>query len=235
MKQALTGAAFTAIIALGIIIWLLRSHASTVNQYESLLDADRNIISYHMNRAGKAVAQASQATVTLELYKKTHPEDLRKTLADLDIKQKELRYFIKTSFDASNKGESVVHHHHYYDTLGGDSVEESSFDINDNYLSLHGDTKTAPGSPWLKVNWDYQYVDTLTVAGVVKKKGLFGKQRYFVDAVLSNPKARATGVKGVEIKEFKDKRFGIGPAITWDPFTGTFHPGISVHYDLIRF
>jgi len=235
MKQALIGAGLMAVLAIAVIFWLLRKHGAEVTQYQSLLEADKDTITYHRNKAGQAVAESAQAQVSLTLYKQTHEADLKRITKDFGIRADQLQSYVKASLEARNEGVSEVKTIHHYDTIRGDTVTESSFDIADKYLSLHGDTKTQPGQPWLKVNWDYSYRDTITIAGIVRRKNLFAKQHYFVDAILQNPKSQVTSLKGVEIKDFRDKRFSVGPSVIYDPFSNTFRVGIGISYSLIRF
>lgn len=233
MRQAAIGAGLMALLAAGIIIWILRQHANAVGEYETLLKADKDIISYHVNRAGQEVARANEARINLELYKQAHPEELSRILSDFNVKEKDLRSLITAAFQSTNRGETVIHHHHFYDSTRLDSAISSDFDISDHYLTLHGDVEQKGSQA--KILWQYQYQDTISVVGSERRKWLFGPRSFFVDAALSNPRAHLSSLKSYRINEFKDKRFGIGPAILWDPFSGTVHPGISIHYDLIRF
>jgi hypothetical protein len=231
MKQAAIGAILTAILALAIILWLLGHHREEKLQYESLLLADRDVIAFHINRAGLTVARANAAQANLKMYKQSHQKDLDEVKAQLGVKEKELQTYIKGSFRVRDSGVTVVRTIHHYDSVS----DEASFDIADGYLSMHGDSKMERGSPWLNVAWDYIYSDTILVATSARKKNIFAKEHYFVDAVLKNPKAQITSLHSVEIKEIKDKRFSVGPAVIYDPFTGTVRIGVGIQYALIKF
>lgn len=234
-RQFFIGVGLTALLAVGVIMWLIRTHKDKVDQYESLLQSDKDVISYHLNKAGQAVAEAAQAQMSLTIYKETHPDDLKAILKDFGIKQAQLQSFVKASFEASGTGETVIRTIHHYDSTKQDTVTEKSFDITDGFLALHGSGQVELNQPWLKLDWDYSYQDTIEVAGITKKKWFGGRKSYFVEALLKNKKAKITSLKDLEITDFKDKRFGLGPAVIYDPFSNSFRVGISLQYNLIRF
>lgn len=229
-----------ATLAAGVIFWILRKHKAETDGLNSMIEADKGQIAYHVNKEREAIASSSQARVSLQEYKQAHPEEVSAILKQFAIKQNQLEFYLKASFRAENKGVSVVHTTFRPDTTTmaqGDSIEEASFDIGDGYLSLHGDTKTQPGLPWLKVDWVYSYVDTLSFVGRKQKNGFLGlgKETYWVDGKIENPKAQMTSLRNVQITEFKDKRFSVGPGVMLDPFSMKVVVGIGIQYSIFRF
>jgi hypothetical protein len=238
MKGFYIGVVLTALLAVGIIAWLLRKHQEETDGLNSLIQADKGQITYYQNKQGEAIAQATQARVSLEQYKTTHADEVASILKEFAIKQGQLESYIKASFQAMDRGESVVHTVIMPDTVShvkNDSILDSSFDINDGYLVLHGDAKSERGKPWNKLTWQYSYSDTLSFVGTVKQKNFFAKKTYWIDGRIGNPKAKITSMRDIQITEFRDKRFSVGPAVIFDPFSGTFRVGIGGTFSLIRF
>lgn len=238
MKQALIGAGLMAILAIAIILWILRGHSFAIQGLESIINSDRDSIAFHRNKAGEMVASVQQTQVSLQQYKDSHPKDLAQIEQEFGIRAAKIESIVRASFKVHNSGTSAVRHIFEPDTTtiaNGDSVERSSFDISDDYLLLHGVTKTDPDKPWLTVDWDYQYSDTISFVAYTKKKWFLGKKTYWVDSKLENPKATVVSLKSVQIKEFVDKRWSVGPGVMIDPFNGRVVVGFGINYALIRF
>jgi hypothetical protein len=226
------------LLAIGVFFWLHRKHAAETDGLRSIIEADKGEISYHVNAYRQSIAEARQARSSLETYKAAHPEEVASIAKQFDVRQGQLESFVKASFAANNKGVSVVHHYFHPDSTTvdpTDSIQENSFDISDGNLSLHGSTRLKPGVPWLDVKWDYGYQDTIMFAVIKKRKNFLSKETYWLDAKLSNPKAGITSLRSYQLEEVKDKRWSIGPAVVFDPFTMTFRPGIGLQYALIKF
>lgn len=238
-RQFFIGVSLTALLAAGIIFWLLRVHGAEVAGKDSIIAEKEGKVIYHQNKAQEAIATVAQVRASAEAYKAAHPEEMAAIVKDFALKQAQLESYIRASFKAQNKGVSVVHTTFIPDTTTvdpADSVQEGSFDIADNYLSLHGDTRTQSGLPWLKVNWDYAYVDTLSFVGREQRNGFLGlgKKTYWLDGKVENPKAQITSLRNFQVTEFRDKRISIGPAVLFDPFSGTVRVGISIQYAILR-
>lgn len=232
------GVGLTAILACGVIFWLLRKNKVETDGLASLIETDKGQITFHQNKVREAIASATQARISLQGYKDTHPEEVAAILKEFGLRPSQLKSYLKASFKAENKGVSVLHTVHYPDTTTlqkGDSITDASFDISDGYLTLHGDTRTQVGMPWLKVNWEYSYSDTLSFVGRTQRKTLFAKQTYWVDAMVKNPNAQITSLRNVQITEFRDKRFSVGPGILFDPFSGKAVVGFGITYGLFKF
>lgn len=239
-RQFFIGVGLTALLAVGIIFWLLRVHAAEVAGKDSIIAEKNDHITYHQNKAQEAIATVAQVRASASAYQAAHPEEMAAILKQFDLRQSQFESYIRASFKAQNKGVSVVHTTFVPDTATADptdSIQEASFDVSDNYLTMHGDTRTQPGLPWLKVNWDYAYIDTLSFVGREKKNGFlgFGKKTYWLDGKVENPKAQITSIKNFQVTEFRDKRWSIGPAVLFDPFSGKFVLGVGVTYSIFRF
>jgi hypothetical protein len=239
-RQFFIGVGLTALLAAGIIMWLLRVHGAEIAGKDSIIAEKDSHIIYHQNKAQEAIATVAQVRASAEAYKTAHPEEMATIVKEFAVRQEQLESYIRASFKAQNKGVSVVHTTFVPDTATADptdSIQEASFDISDNYLTMHGDTRTQPGLPWLKVNWDYSYIDTLSFVGREQKNGFLGlgKKTYWLDGKVDNPKAQITSLRNFQVTDFQDKRWSVGPAVLFDPFSGTVRVGISAQYAILRF
>lgn len=239
-REFFIGVGLTALFALGIIFWLLRVHGAEMAGKDSIIQEKNDHITYHQNKAQEAIATVAQVRASAEAYEAAHPEEMAAIVKEFGVRQSQLESYIRATFKAQNSGVSVVHTTFVPDATTedpADSVAESSFDISDRYLTMHGDTRTQPGLPWLKVNWDYSYVDTLSFIGREQRNGFLGlgKKTYFIDGKMGNNKAQITSMKNFQVTEFRDKRWSIGPAVLFDPFSGTVRFGVSAQYAILRF
>lgn len=241
MKQFAFGAGFALLIALAFFFWLRGQHKAEIASYSSISQADRDSIRHFKNKAGESIAEAVQARSSLQVYQQTHPEEISQILKDFGVRPSDLRHVLRASFQAQNQGSAIVRIHHY-DTLRiagkpevilrGDTIETK---IYDGYLDLKSTIVRGEDFWGDQAEWKYLYTDTLSVIGKVKHKGLFRKESYFVNAMLKNPRAQVTSLRDVEVAEFKDKRFGVGPAVIYDPLSGTVRVGIGISYNLFKF
>ena len=236
-KSFFIGVALTALVAVGVIFWLLRKHKAETDGLSSLIGADKGQIAYHENKAREAIAQAVQARVSLDQYKESHPEEVAAILKEFGLKQAQLESYLKASFQVRDNGVSVVRTIYVPDTttVAVDSTKEAVFEVADKFLKFKGRIITMPDFPWQEVAWKYNYSDTMTFVGRTDRKWFGGKQKYFVDGMVKNPKAQITSLRNVEITEFKDKRWSIGPAVLFDPFSGTVRFGVSAQYAIFKF
>lgn len=249
-KPFLIGVVLMALLAAGVIFYLLRKHKAETDGFSSMIEADKGQIAFHENKAREAIAQTAQARVSLQEYQLTHPEEVALILKEFGLKPSQLGAYLRASFQAKNKGVSVMHTVHpppagnsLDSTMIGEApgivalTGESTFDINDKYLSLHGSIK--PGDFFQEVKWEYIYSDTLYFVGHTNRKNffnpLFKKEKFFVDAKVNNPKAQITSLRNVQITEFKDKRFAVGPGVMFDPFSGKVVVGIGINYAIFKF
>ena len=210
----------------------IKQKSIEVKNLQGIITDKDSEIKVWRNEHGELVAQNERKQMTIDQFSKFYNEHLLKVSRDFDIKQsqlkRELQEYIQAGFSAHNSGSSVVNNHYHYDSAKRDTVRAQEFSINDGYLSEK--VTIVPG----KALWDYTYTDTLTAIGRRHKKWLFGKETFLIDAKLSNPKSGITSLHNYEIKEFRDKRFSVGPALIVD-IQGRPVLGFGVSWSLIRF
>lgn len=217
--------------------------------YKSMLREKQDTITYHLSKEGKLIAETKAAEVKMKDFKKYYPNEITELHA-LGIKPKDVKSFSKQVFKAEGKGEMK------YATLDGElyvvgdsnvyytaqAYDKRYFPINtsafkliaqDGYLNFQADVYDELHTPY-----EYQYADTLTQVFHFKRRWIFGRQTLYSSAMLANKNAKITNSQNVMVKEYRDKRFGIGPYIGLG-WSNSIKPqtnfGISIHWSLIKF
>jgi hypothetical protein len=86
-RQFFIGVGLTALLALGIILWLLRVHGAEIAGKDSIIAEKDTHITFHQNKAQEAIATASQTRASLQAYKEAHPEEVAAILKEFGLKQ----------------------------------------------------------------------------------------------------------------------------------------------------
>lgn len=228
------------VMAVMLIIVIAFSYLMTMEQdhriqgLQSALRESKSEIEYRKNKEGKLIAEKAAAQQSYSDLKKNMETFANQISKDLDIKVKNMRAGLIASFQAKGEGVATITKIPYDSSanLLDSSFEPFAVTFDDGYLGTQVDIY----SP-IDARYTYVYSDTLTFAFHTKKKWLLGRKQLFSSGVLANPNAKITNSQAVLVKEYKDKRFGIGPYVGYgfgaDGAQTTF--GISVHYSLIRF
>jgi hypothetical protein len=117
-------------------------------------------------------------------------------------------------------------------TFLGSKFEPFALTFDDGYLNFKSDVYNELDAPS-----EYTYGDTVKFSFNMKGKFLQRKQLY-VSGALANPNAKILNSQGVLVNEFKQKRFGVGPSVSWGigpdlkPQTTI---GFSLHWSWIKF
>lgn len=242
MKQAIIGAVLTAAFAIGLLLYIQRRHSAEIDGLKSSWAADNSELIRTRNKLGQSVASEQAAIMSLQQYKDTHPEEIAQIARDFNLKPKQLRWYLAAAMRAKGSGVSVIYKQPASPTGLIDSVPawfqpgknaDSTrhwFAANDGYLNFYGSIINDSTTAWL-----YSYTDTVSFVGRTRRKGLFGKTTYWVDGKVGNPSAELQSLRNVQIKEFVDKRWSIGPAVVLDPFSGSVRVGVGVQYALVKF
>lgn len=104
--------------------------------------------------------------------------------------------------------------------------------VQDGYLDLQAEVYDELNTPYT-----YTYSDTLKFAFHMKSEGFLKNKKLYGSGMLTNPNALITNSKAILVNEYRDKRFGIGPSVSYgvSPNGLQWNVGVSVHYSLIRF
>lgn len=177
--------------------------------------------------ADKDKAILSSVNDALKYYG-TEMAELKKQGEYSNAEMKALKSFIKATFEASTSGVTPVITNNYYDSGKHQMVQARSASFKDSHFNIHA--VMLPD----RAIWDtVQYRATFTAAGFQRTKWF--KTRTYLNAYLDDKNAAVTGMTNFELKEVKDRRFGLGPAVIYDPFKNSFSIGVGLHYDLIKF
>lgn len=201
---------------------------------QSLQGANRSLTSEmitYRNDNGRLLSQVSAAEIRAKDIEKQLPEVYASLKKDFDIKSRNLRAYMQAEFVARGSGNATITK---IDTVlqTNSKFEPFAVIVQDGYLSLQADVYDSLTAPY-----EYEYADTIKYAFHMKGKFLQRKQLYGT-GMLSNPNAMIVNSDAVLVNEFKDKRWGIGPALTYGVSSDgklNFNFGISVHYSLIKF
>lgn len=184
-------------------------------------------LEFTKNEVGRLVAEKKAAEIEAKDLKRMYPEIYNAITKELNIKTKELKAYIKSEIEVAASGKGVINNNHYYTLPSGDTVRVSQYSMDDGFLKFKANL--------LDSSYTYLYQDTVKQAIALKKKWLLGKESLYGSATLSNPSAKVVGSQSILINDYKDKRFGLGIGILYDPFSGQPHFGVGLQYNLIKF
>jgi predicted Holliday junction resolvase-like endonuclease len=251
----------TLITAIVLILLLVVIAVSMIKlramdkQVESLTQANgvlqnENTTYKHVN--GKLLAENQAAELRAEELKKSLPALAEALTKQMDIKMRNLRAGVVAEIRATGSGNASIGRIPF-DTTGRfhpdpgfiyDSINnhlnllDSNFEpfaltIDDGYLGAQIDVYNEFKAPYL-----YTYSDTIKFAFHMKRPKWHQRKQLYVSGSLANPNATVLRSQGVLVNEFKQKRFGIGPSVSWGmgpdlkPQTTI---GLSLHWSWIRF
>lgn len=190
----------------------------------------------HYRRTKDSLSVASQSTAVLSYFNeasKYYAKEINALRAEMELSKKEaknLTAMVRTALLIRTGG--IVKTIPKPDTLIG--ITDNSFTTQTaRFKDKHFDIKVTinPDS----TQFENQYSATLTTATFRKKKWLFGKESYWVNAVIDDKNANIIGLTNIEIKDVKDKRIFIGPAVGYDFISGSPSIGIYAGFALFKF
>lgn len=198
---------------------------------ESVIREKSDSISYWQNKHGQVVAEKHAAEVTAQELDDFYKEEIKLIKDEFNIKQNDLKAFVKAEFAAMGEGTTTINNHYHTDSTGTITVSERTFDIADGYLSLAAVLDST------KVSYNYTYQDEILYAFHTKKKWVFGKEELYGSGRLTNPNAKITNSTSVLVDDYKDKRWVVSAGVSWLPLNPDqqFWPAVHVGYALLKF
>lgn len=194
-----------------------------ISRFKSVIDEKNSLISHYINENGRVVADKKAAEVRASEIKSMYPEIYASVKKDFDIKIKDLKAYMQSEFKATGSGKSDVHNH-YYPATGSVATDIVS---RDGYLDYKGTIIDS-----VRATYEYSYTDTIKYAISVRRDWLFGNEKLYSSATLSNKNAKIYGSRSILIDDYRDKRWGLGVGLFYD---GRVRLGVGVQYNLLKF
>lgn len=232
--KSLTSLSISVIALLIVAIIVMKARlddAEFASQRKDTIIAEKSaVIEYHVTENGRLVASKLAAEATAKEALAAYPEIVEKLQRDFDVKIKDVKAFVQTSFQAQGTGETTITNNYYQDSTGN-KVRSRLLTFDDPYLHF----ETTLFDSLTSSMATYIYTDTITMSFHSKRRWLLGKETLYASAMLGNPKAKVLSTTNVLIKEARDKRIFIGPAVMYDPFSQRWSAGITIGYGLLKF
>jgi hypothetical protein len=205
-----------------------------LEQKNSVIKEQNAVIEYRTNELGKVIADKNAAEISYKELRESYPKLAESITRDFDIKLKNLKVYMEAEFKASGKGNSTVNNHYYTDSTGV-RVPFWKLKASDGYLDLLATVYDSTNAPF-----KYDYSDTIKYAFNVKKKWFLGNETLYGSGMLSNPNAKINNSTSILIKDFRDKRWSLGPYVGVMPYyddklSFRFSVGVGLQYSVFKF
>lgn len=188
---------------------------------------------------GKLHGQVEVLVADKNTFLATYGQKLDSIAKVLDIKTKNIEQYVQIGIKTTGSIKSRIDTTYVIDTNKNNVTGETTLDTTKTYQVNYKDNWMYFSGNIVKDSFiaNYNVKDSLTFITYKKKTGFLGlgKGKTLMDVTSTNPNASYFGIKGVELKDLKPKRFGIGPYVGFDPITMRPSAGLSVNYNLIKF
>lgn len=209
--------------------------------YASKVKLNDSLITYRVKTLELTTKQATGENILLLLNKTDQDKEI-KTLKSQVGKLSNIVTFYKGNASMDNSfsllgTDSTVNIATHWDTVLTNGtplqrITEKVFSWSNKWLTLHEVYNPITDSLLIK----YHYKTDFQITSYRKGGNLFKRAQLFSDVTFSDSSLQVREFKALIIKEPPPKRFSLGPAVMYDPFSAQpLHLGISVQYALIRF
>ena len=215
------------------VLYILHLHEMKRNQrmsLESVINQKSSEFKIRLTADSLRIASQSRAQLTnANEISKYYAKELEAVKKELGGKIDKMQSLVRATFLVTTQGkvkpafesDTTKQSIPTGTTAVSATFKDKHFDI---YTRIDADTALFKAS----------YSATFTAVGFVKKR-LLKKDQYFINAYLDDKNASITGLTNFEVKEFKDKRFGVGPFVGYDFINNRPSAGIAVYYSLFKF
>lgn len=240
---------FIWLVTIATACFIIRANNKKIHSLDQANGMLTNDITVYKHVNGKLISENHAAELRAKEFKNALPELSDALTKQMDIKLKNLRAGVVAAIEARGSGNASINRIPYFtDTtgivMGGTSdliyitdsmtnkFEPFALTFDDGYLNFKSDVYNELNAPS-----EYTYGDTVKFSFNMQGKW-FQRKQLFVSGALANPNAKILNSQGVLVNEFKDKRFGVGPSVSWGigpdlkPQTTI---GFSLHWSWIRF
>jgi len=216
------------LIVAGLAIKQMEQFKRENNQKEAIIAEQADSLKYHRNERGHLIAEKIAVQAHADDLEKAYPKLAQELHDELDLKFKQIKSLVQAGFQAQGSGNSTVIHNHY--DSAGSSYPFWQLKASDGYMNFQADIYDSLHAPY-----KYNYRDTITTTVAFRKKWLFGKEQLFSSSYLKNPNAKVTNSTSLLIDSYRDKRYGLGVGIGYDPLTNKPVINAGVYFLILKF
>lgn len=218
------------LLVAGLIFYSFRieEQAEAIESKDNAITEQQSQIQYLKSYSGRVIAQKKAADIRVDELEKAYPKIAETITKEFDIKIKNLKAFVQSEFVAHGQGKSTIINNHYADSTG--RVPKWTLKFNDGYLDFSStiyDSLNAPSQ--------YSYHDTIQFAIHQKRKWFLGKEQLFASGMLRNKGAKIIGSTSILMNHYRDKRFSVGPNVSYNFFDKKATIGVGLQYSLFKF
>lgn len=243
--QFLLATLAVCVVAIIILLMLISEDNKRIQSLQSTASSLTAELITRTNSEGKVIAEKQAAELRIKELEQINPKlvaDLERTF---DTKIKRFIAYMEVQFQARGSGQANVFRIPYDTTP---YIDDTPFVYNpsdstsnpygfqivtqDGYLDHRVNVNSLNDTPY-----EYTYSDSVKVA-FIKHGKWYQKKTLYGSSVMSNPNATVLNSQSFLVKEYDDKRWGIGPYFGWgidQELKPQFSIGISVNWDLIKF
>lgn len=231
---------FLWLVTLATASVILKGNNKRIQSLEQANGMLTNEVTAYKTVNGKLLSQNQAAELREKEFRQALPELADALTKQMDIKLRNFRAGVLADFIARGSGNSQISRIDtllLHDTISTSSFEPFALTFYDGYLSFKSDVYSELNAPS-----EYVYGDTIKFSFNMQRPKRFHQKQLFVSGSLANPNAKILNSKGVLINEFKQKRFGIGPAVGYGVVFGSnnelhhgYFIGATLNWNVIRF
>jgi hypothetical protein len=228
------------VVALFYMNGQYRKKKAESDRKDSIIAEKEAEIKYHVSATGKIVAEKRAAEATTKEAMEAYTEVIAEIKREFDVQAKDLKAFVRASFQAQGGGTGTTVIHNHYDSASKSTIVDSAAFNTEKDPFLKFNVTYYPSK--LKFSpYRYVYSDSILMAFHVKKKWFMGKESVYASASFGNPGSKVTNSTSVLIKEARDKRWSVSVSAGWgllkvkDEVHTGFFLGPSVSYALFKF
>jgi hypothetical protein len=223
---------YIAIIALLFISSFLanqlRRKSAESDRKDTIISEKNDSVHHWKTQSGRNAVDKLAAEATAKEFQNAYPAFADELKKEFNVEIKDLKAYVRAEFEAHGQGQGGISNTYLVDSSGHRYKE---FKMDDGYLAfrtmLFDSTSVSP--------YNYTYGDTLTYGFKIKKRWFLGDDKLYGFGGLRNPNARIKKATNVLIKDFKDKRFSVGPFVGYGFIGKQIEIGVSLQYSLIKF
>lgn len=215
------------LLALGFAAMHIRRINAENKSKDTIIAEKNDSIRYHKNETGRVVAEKLAAEATAKELAAAYPKLKEELLREFDVKLKDVKAYVKNTFQATGSGNAEIHNHYTLTDSSGRKVPYWELRVQDGYLDFRTTVIDSLHSPY-----SYAYTDTITTVFATKREHWYSKRKLYASSSLKNKNAKVIGTTNMLVKDYKDQRFILTVGVSYLPFENRWGPSINFGYKL---